>query len=510
MRRGLFLLLVAASILEAGWTPPSSVSGCYSYVGRPDLAVGPDGNAIAVWEAAGGGDLIQGAVLSRGASSWTAMKDLASDGYLPRVAVDGQGRATSIWSQLLRRDLAITGASPSASGGTSWCPTDPVFFVPGSDGDEYRLAVDPAGTAFTIFSVDDCVSRTVVASSLTPTGVHWTEPTLLSRPENRAGCPQIAVDDNGYAVALWEEGGQIQSSTYNPQSATWSSPIQLAPGRQPQVAVDLEGNAVALWLQNQTLRSARLPFGASCWIAAKEPLTVDGADHRVAIDGAGNAVAVWTQLLPSGWTIQAASLPFEVDTWTPSQELIGSGVDSFDPSLAVAPNGNAIVAWSRTDPVSSHLQVRAATLPTGHTVWSPAFTLSPATGDGVTPITNFLTDQTPIVLWTQISDEGYSIQYAIGTDVFLPIAPTRFSGRRIKNRFLTHTDVIHRLTWTPSPDPEVVGYLIRRNGTLIATLSASDPCVFEDHNRHDHCDTYTLVALSRQGIESASQTVRIY
>lgn len=90
----------------------------------------------------------------------------------------------------------------------------------------------------------------------------------------------------------------------------------------------------------------------------------------------------------------------------------------------------------------------------------------------------------------------------------IPSPPTNFSGKLIKEEFATHTDYIIRLTWTPSTDPNVIGYKLFRNGVLIATIPGSGPFKYEECKKHKK-DTYTLIAFDAQGFESIPVTTTV-
>jgi len=88
-----------------------------------------------------------------------------------------------------------------------------------------------------------------------------------------------------------------------------------------------------------------------------------------------------------------------------------------------------------------------------------------------------------------------------------PSPPTNLKGVRIKDQFALQTDLINRLTWTPSPSAGVVGYQITRNGQLIATVPSS---TYEDHDRKKkEVDVYTVKAVSINGLVSSSVTVTV-
>lgn len=89
-----------------------------------------------------------------------------------------------------------------------------------------------------------------------------------------------------------------------------------------------------------------------------------------------------------------------------------------------------------------------------------------------------------------------------------PTAPTNFRGKVIKNRFATQTDVIDNLKWSASSDPSVTGYRLFRDGVLIATIPATGPFKYNDHNRRPGVTyTYQLVAFNAGNQESAPVVV---
>jgi hypothetical protein len=82
----------------------------------------------------------------------------------------------------------------------------------------------------------------------------------------------------------------------------------------------------------------------------------------------------------------------------------------------------------------------------------------------------------------------------------IPVPPTNFVGVVEKNKFLTQTELLNVLTWTPSIDPSVTSYRIYQNGILIATVPASGPYEVVLHNRrHGEIYTYELTAVNASG-----------
>lgn len=77
-----------------------------------------------------------------------------------------------------------------------------------------------------------------------------------------------------------------------------------------------------------------------------------------------------------------------------------------------------------------------------------------------------------------------------------PIPPTfNFQGCQRKIKFLFQKEFFNVLTWNQLSGDPVTAYFLYRNGVLIATLPPGTTS-YEDHNRKDAGDTYTLVAES--------------
>jgi len=116
-----------------------------------------------------------------------------------------------------------------------------------------------------------------------------------------------------------------------------------------------------------------------------------------------------------------------------------------------------------------------------------------------------------IELWSDPATYYYAV-YGIYTPpnppVVTPAAPASFSGRVTNTNFLTQTNRIYRLFWTPANDSTVVRYLLRRNGFLIYTGPAGGPYNYSDNNRNKKVtDVYTLTSQNQNGVESTALTV---
>jgi hypothetical protein len=95
--------IVQAAVRAAGGSfgAPQDLSAAGQTANDPQVAVGGQGNAIAVWSRSNGtNDIVQAAV--RAGGSFGAAQDLSAagqDAHVPEVAVDWQGNAIAVWSR---------------------------------------------------------------------------------------------------------------------------------------------------------------------------------------------------------------------------------------------------------------------------------------------------------------------------------------------------------------------------------------------------------------------------
>jgi DNA-binding beta-propeller fold protein YncE len=94
------------------------------------------------------------------------------------------------------------------------------------------------------------------------------------------------------------------------------------------------------------------------------------------------------------------------------------------------------------------------------------------------------------------------------------LSPATVSGRKTHNRFLLQTDFINKITWTaPSSGTVPVAYNIYRDSALtqlVATVPASGPLQYYDHNRQPNVVyTYYIVSVDVHGNVSTANSVTV-
>jgi len=311
-----YVIQAASRPADGSWGAPVSLSAAGQSTNSPEIAVGPNGSAVAVWERYDGADWIIQAASKAAGGAWSAPVNLTAAGLSaasPQVAIDASGTALALWE---RSDGVgyVTQAASKPAGGTWGAPKS--ISAAGKVASGARLALDPGGNATAVWESYDGGTSTIQAASK-PAGGNWGAPVNLSEAGKNALNPRVAVDASGNAVTIWVG---LNNSVYSIQTASkpaggaWGQPANLsAPGQTPpalQLAVAPGGAAVAVWTQQNgpasAIQAANKPAGGA-WGAPANLTTagLNASSPQVAIAPSGDAVAVWTRLSATG-VIQAA------------------------------------------------------------------------------------------------------------------------------------------------------------------------------------------------------------
>jgi PKD domain/PASTA domain len=362
----------AAEHLAGGtWGAPRNLSPPGSAAYYPQLAVNAAGDAVAVWVGSSerGANVIQAAARSAG-GAWGRAEELAGGNvHDPQVALAPDGTAVAVWERF-DGATSVVQASIRPPGWPWSAPTD--LSAPGAYAAYQQVALDHYGNAVAVWRRFDGANWIIQTASY-PSGGGWSAPHDLSAPGQDAEAPQIALDRYGDALAVWRRfdgANWIVQSAFRPYSlgraGDWSAPQDLsAPrydARTPQVAFDAKfGDAVAIWTRNDdTVQVADRPVGGP-WEPAKD-LAAPGFltdDAHIALDPEGDAIALWRRSeTGEHGIVQVARRPAGGE-WGSPEVLSNPEQAAVDPELAVDPAGNALAAWSHFGGTDSVIQADA-------------------------------------------------------------------------------------------------------------------------------------------------------
>jgi hypothetical protein len=176
--------------------------------------------------------------------------------------------------------------------------------------------------------------------------------------------PQFAFDQNGNVMAVWRlalgESSHLFASRYTVIDRVWSSPFQLdnsdGSSAAPQVAVDANGNALAVWSQSTGVQARRFNVGTKTWgaITPLQQTAGNATAVQVAFDNTGHAMAVWHQSDGTNNSVRARRYTVSNNQWLPVETLSNAGNAMF-PQVAMEAGGDAVVVWRQTSASSTDI-----------------------------------------------------------------------------------------------------------------------------------------------------------
>jgi hypothetical protein len=195
--------------------------------------------------------------------------------------------------------------------------------------------------------------------------------------------PDIAVNDNGDAVATWSrsDGSHTRvEASIRPAGGSFG-PVQiLSPAgqnvHQPKAGIDARGEATVVWevnnlspLSGSTIQAAIRPPGQA-FGPAKNLSVVSNALycnwHDVDVNAHGDAVAVWARgPFPSPGVIQASFHGPGEGFGAPQTITDPAVVSGLNPHVAVDESGAALLEWAQEPLNSNHDVLQVATRPPG-------------------------------------------------------------------------------------------------------------------------------------------------
>lgn len=305
-------------------------------------------------------------------------------------------------------------------------------------------------------------------SHLQGTSIGWSSnPTVLSGVNINSSDPQVAIDANGNAIAVWVEGNVLKAST-KPVSGNWTAAasVSAAGATSPRLVSDLNGNAIAIWVQSGVIKAASKNFNSN-WSSPVSLSSSGASSPALCVDSAGNVIAAWarsndietsTKLFGNNWqtkvTINSAGATLPTiaiggsggstravvvwqgtnnginvvysssklisGSWSTEQVISDTAHSAAQPCVSVDGSGNAVAIWYAYDvtgSVYSNVVVQSANRSAASGTWSDVSSLSaPGIRNPLTLVAHCAFDKigNAIALWnTSFDDETFSVQSAV-------------------------------------------------------------------------------------------------
>jgi PKD domain len=315
------------------------------------IALDGQGNAIAVWPDSAG--IVKAAFRPAGGAFGGPVElSTGTSNSDPRLAMSSNGTAVVTWFD----GTSVRAASRPPGG--SFGPGQDLGTAGGTT-PFAQVSVNDSGAAAVVWVANPGGGNgDVIRSRVRTAGGDFAAAPLqtlsAAAASQPASFPDVEIDSTGRATAIWARSNGthtiIQSKATPLPTGTFGDVDELsetgASASFPQVALDAENNAIAIWVRNGLVESAARASGAT--FAA--PVAVSGPGSgtfipRLAMDAAGSAVAVWTQSVGADTVVQASRRPKggsfgSVDTISPF-----AGDASF-PRVVFDNEGNIVAAWS--------------------------------------------------------------------------------------------------------------------------------------------------------------------
>jgi hypothetical protein len=329
------------------------------------IAINADGNAIAVWRQMTNtkNSILANRYIS--GTGWAGAELLETDdaggAATPQIAMGADGNAIAIWRQVTNTKYSILANRYVSS--TGWAGAELLETDDTGIAESPQIAIDGNGNAIAVWrQITNTVDSIFANRYISGTG--WGNAELLETDDTYAVYdPQIGVGADGNAIAVWYQNDGIGTSIWANRyvsSTGWAGPELLETddtdaAEYPQIAIGADGNAIAIWRQITNTQYSIFVnhYISSTGWAGPELLETDdtgAAEYpQLTIGADGNAIAVWAQITSTAYSI-FASRYVSGTGWSQPQALETDDTNAaYDAQIAIDKNGNAIAIWQQYD-----------------------------------------------------------------------------------------------------------------------------------------------------------------
>lgn len=197
-----------------------------------------------------------------------------------------------------------------------------------------------------------------------------------------------------------------------PQAADLSPPGEVVGGSDVAVAPD--GTSTVVWSARQGGGEFRVfarriaPDGTPGPIQQLSASGQDALSPQVATAPDGTAVVAWTRSDGSSFLVQARRIAPDGTPEESTKNLSTTGHDAYEPQVAVAPDGTATVVWKKFD--GFHYLIQERRIAGDGTREASSHTLSEAKQDAVEPQVGVAEDGTATVVWSRYDGSESVVQ----------------------------------------------------------------------------------------------------
>ncbi|MFJ8871603.1 FG-GAP repeat domain-containing protein [Streptomyces sp. NPDC102473] len=335
------------------------------------LVTAPDGSATVTWvNDLGSSSVLRTATLGKGATSWPAATDIATDAVIGEVAFAGSpsGESVAVWRKSEGRNSLLYVSERSGPDGAWSAPA--VLVAADAYWPQAVVSADGAVTVAWMHNVETGSTVKTVGKAAGATG--WSAPAELSAP-GEGGAPRLSRGADGTTAVAWvrneegAEGTDIVSAVRPADSSEWGALHTSAAGDSAQLTDPLvgpDGDVTLVWIDYDEafgLRTSTRSAATGDWSGIRTLSSAYVPEQFDASIGADGTVQVgWVQDDENGRSFYTAARTDGV--WASATKLSKAPSDYAEGRVAVGPDGNATALWAQ-----------------GYQLWTAGTGLNPAT-----------------------------------------------------------------------------------------------------------------------------------
>ena len=217
------------------WSSTTTLDTLPSLYPDPDIKLSDSGIAIAVWvHDTGLGRVIQATYYDPDTLTWATAVDLslptATADYEPHVAINENGDGIAVWNHYQDNNTTLIQAA-RFDGATKTWQGFPTNITSGNESFDSRVGIDNNGNAVAIWTHSPYGTgglTYIESSTYDPLSNTWSSPVIISFAANHATLPELSVTSNGDAMAVWiddlgNNNYPLRANKYNGSTKTWRS-----------------------------------------------------------------------------------------------------------------------------------------------------------------------------------------------------------------------------------------------------------------------------------------------
>ena len=235
--------------------------------------------------------------------------DDSADAWNPQVGVDGNGNAVAVWYQFDGTRLDVW--SNRYVAGVGWRTAQLIETENIGSAQSPQVAVDGNGSAVAVWCQSDGAGFDHIWSSRYVAGIGWILPQFIEEEGIEPLDPQVGIDGLGNAVSVWQESDGIRYSLYS--------------GRY----------------------IAGIGWGTAQLIETDD--SGDAANQQIRVDRSGNAIAVWQQHDGTRNNIWSSYYIAGIGWILPQLIETDNSGDAARPEIDLDGSGNAVAVWNQSD-----------------------------------------------------------------------------------------------------------------------------------------------------------------